>query len=951
MDKLLKHIADLDFTAILQHNASLTDAQRLDTMQCLRVLDYLNDDHFPRQKLKGLKVYDYNRKIYFAQLYAMVTLVREEADLERCTIIRKYNDGTEYTIDPFSLLGTNYIEEMEAFFALFPADSYHKSLLKNIRKGTYRLSFPFLWSFYKKGWIDFDEELFVKVLLEITMFERNISDDVRFLMANPEAIEKVLLKLYRVEAKVLDLSKWTSENPNHKTNSVGSAKVTTYWDEVFEALQDKGYQIPRYFVANLFESLLNHWKKPHLDWHCRLIDFLKPTTSELLDNQQYLFAILGTGQVSLINFALSKIQLISKEKSFNRNGFLENFPLTFTIEKSAKAIVVGLSVVEELHKAEPIAISYRDQLAILLMNPDAKLQEATAKLLITHFSDSQLGEVVAHYQIYLKEKTKALFAKADISLESLPAEELPTLATDTELQSAEALSETFPPITLPQTWDELLFHIGDTIREKRPADIDTLLAGFLHLQNQYPTDIEKQLKPYLKQLNKNWNNNSMPLLFQFFNSFIEKKPLPKDYNLDKELEQVEKIHSKVSDAEYRKAYDTYFLLRQYDYSRQSLPFLCKKADMVLEKIVQKDTLPFLSTPTHRPFYVSAESLVSGLLAYEKAGKEPDLEDVIVACNRLFPMVSPETKNLAKTLKGAYADAINYELGNTTEIKPTTEMMPLWAQILRSKFPDADLSAYFPKEIAAIPSVGKPLHFDIEIIKDSNSYDGKITYTWYRLQLYRDDKELSNSRFIPESKKQKFDRLYYNAGNINKLYAREDVEYMLSLSPYYVDGYLCNYVPDTAMGNEVTELEWGLFSMQFILENNLRVHHSGWIYVAVCLLFEKKPSRDLATEYILQCLSYSQSLDYLAEVVGILLAGKYAPVNRFVEYLDRPLSYAQVKDFQRKAIEQFFIHLDLQEQPTNTKKLITYYEELLVGSPEPMPMQVAEKIDYFKKKKK
>lgn len=287
--------------------------------------------------------------------------------MERCTIIRKYNDGTEYTIDPFSLLGTNYIEEMEAFFALFPADSYHKSLLKNIRKGTYRLSFPFLWSFYKKGWIDFDEELFVKVLLEITMFERNISDDVRFLMANPEAIEKVLLKLYRVEAKVLDLSKWTSENPNHKTNSVGSAKVTTYWDEVFEALQDKGYQIPRYFVANLFESLLNHWKKPHLDWHCRLIDFLKPTTSELLDNQQYLFAILGTGQVSLINFALSKIQLISKEKSFNRNGFLENFPLTFTIEKSAKAIVVGLSVVEELHKAEPIAISYRDQLAILLI--------------------------------------------------------------------------------------------------------------------------------------------------------------------------------------------------------------------------------------------------------------------------------------------------------------------------------------------------------------------------------------------------------------------------------------------------------------------------------------------------------------------------------------------------------------------------------------------------------
>lgn len=951
MDKLLKLIADLDFAGILQHNAALTDSDRLDTMQRLRVLNHMNDDHFPRHQLKKPEIYTYNSKIYFAHLYAMITLVREEADLERCIITNIGYNNTEYTIDPFVLLGTSLVEEMEAFFALFPADSYHKALLKNVRKGGYSLSFPFLWSFYKKGWVAFDEELFVKRLLEHNNFNRSISADVRFLLKHPEAIEEVLLKLYRVEAKVLDLSKWESENPNRKTNDAGSAKVTTYWDEVLELLQDGGYQIPRYFVGNLFESLLNHWKKPHLDWHCRLIDFLQPTTAELLDSQQYLFAILGTGQVSLINFALSKIQLISSEKAFNREAFLENFPLSFTVEKAAKALVQGLSVVEALHKAAPIGISYRDQLAVLLMNPDAKLQEATAKLLTEHFSDGQLGEVVAPYDIYLKEKTKAVFTKAGVSLESLPAEELPTLDTDAELQTAEALSEAFPPITLPQTWDELLFHIGDTIREKRPADIDTLLAGFLELQDKFPTDMATQLKPYIKQLNREWNNYSMPLLFHFFNALIEKKTLPKKYNLKAQLAHINKISGKVSEAEYNRTYHSYMLLRDYDLGLKQLPFLVRKIELLLEKINHKDTLPFLSTPTHYPFYVSADSLIVGLLAYEQAGKQPDLEDLIVACNRLLPKVSDEAKALAKTLKGAYAEAINYYLGNTEAINPTAELMPLWTQITRIKNPDADLSAYFPAEISAIPSVGKPLHFDLKIVKDSNSYDGGSTYTWYRLQLSQNSTIKSLNRFSEDKYTKKFDRLYYNGGNISDIYERPDVEYMLSLSPYYVDGYLCNYVPDTAMGNEVTELEWGMFSMQFLLENNLRVHHSGWIYVGVCLLFEKKPSRDLATEYILQCLSHGQSLDYLAEVVGILLAGKYAPINRFIEYLDRPMPYAQVKDFQHKAIEQFFIHLDLQEQPTNTKKLLIYYEELSASSSEPMPKEVTEKIDHFKKKKK
>ena len=44
--------------------------------------------------------------------------------------------------------------------------------------------------FTKKGWIPFEEERFVKNLLEINMGSRSVTADVNFLLQNPEALKK-----------------------------------------------------------------------------------------------------------------------------------------------------------------------------------------------------------------------------------------------------------------------------------------------------------------------------------------------------------------------------------------------------------------------------------------------------------------------------------------------------------------------------------------------------------------------------------------------------------------------------------------------------------------------------------------------------------------------------------------------------------------------------------------
>lgn len=994
MEILLKHIADLDFTAILKHNISLDDAQRLEVMEALRRLSTYNDEDFPKPKLPQKEVSEYHRQIETAFTYAIITLLRDKNELKQAMIIRKDYHGDEWTQSPIIFFRSERWQEIENFLNSLPDDSFFLDLLKQYQKEEGFLSFPMLWGFYKRGWIAFDQDRFVKTLLEIPMFTRYVSRDVDFLLQNPEAIEKVLLKLYAVEAKVLDLSKWKSDNPNRKTNDLGAGKVTTYWDEVFEILQNKGYQVPRYFVNNLMESLLNHWKKPHLDWHCRLIDFFNPTTEELLAGQQYLFAVLGTGQVSLINYAIGKIQHIATEKDFNKQAFLDNFPLTFSVEKCAKSILVGLSVLETIFKATPPEISYREQLAVLLMNPDAKLQEKTAQILLQFFKNDSLNEVLMPYEVYLKEKTRAIFTKEGfLSGENI---ELMTLNTEmsadrnpktagnnktatagssktggnnemsadrssktggnTEMSADNALilhrnAQNFTEIKTISNWDELLFHIGDCIRDKKPADIDLFFNALICLQDEIPADYDKQIKPYIKQLNREWGDiTTMPIMLEFLLAWTEKRPFTNDFDKEKELKYINSIAGKVSESEYNRIYSNFWRKDRYLYSKNKSVFLHEKAEMTLNKLNSGDKLPFLATPTHTPFFVSAESLVNSLLAYEKAGKESHLEDLIVACNRLLPIISDEAKNLAKTLNGKYADAINYYLGNSTEIKPTPELMPLWTQITRITNLNADLSSHFPAEIASLPAVGLPLNFEIKVEEDSYSYGGKI-YAWYRLRIDK-DRNLSSleQNVAGKTRKKSADRLFYNAGEVRNAF-RSDIAYKLSLNPYYLDGFLCGYAPNTAQGNEVTELEWGIYPMEFLVENNLRVHHSGWIYVAVCLLFEKKPSRDLANEFVLQSIARGQDLSYLAKVVGQLLAEKYAPTNRFIEYLDRPLLYKEIKNFQKEALEQFFTHLDLEKQPTNTKKCITYYEELLSITKTAMPQPIADKISQITKKGK
>ena len=914
--KLITAIAEGDFSAILNITSQLTDSERYSIIAAIRVLDPCSERDFPRKNVYKKDTYRHKDIVFQALNYALITMVREESDIAKVMINKENYFGEIYQVTPYVILGSYYFEPVIKYFTQFPPDYYIKEVLKErYNKEINGLSFGFQWYFYKKGWIPFEEERFVKNLLEVSMFNRYVTADVNFLLQNPEAIEKVLLQLYRIETKVLDLSKWKSDNTLRKTNDLGSAKVTTYWDEVFELLVHYGYQIPRSFVGQLLESLLNQWKKPHLDWHCRLLKWLAPTQEELLAHQQTLFAVLGTGVGSVVKTVMEYIVSIANAQKFDFEGFRVQFPLAFTVEKQPKTLLQGVEILaKEFKKHPPTDLSYREQLTVLFTQPDIKLQEAVAELLTTYFNQEGLPEVIAPYRDYLKGKAQNLLATLSPSESSAPSDLSDSSASSENSQTACA-ARTLTPIPCPLTPENLLFLLGDCIREKSAATIDVFFDALVRLQEQIPADYAEQIKPYLKQLlAREWFVGTMPLLYLFLDSWSNQSPTPLVYDPDKEWKEIQKLYKEDKYTQADKLDKPRVIHIGANQAKETFPYLFNKIARTLQKLKEKDTLPFLSTPTHEPFYIEAEVLVDKLLQYEAQGKAPDLDDLIVACNRLlFWEVSAAAKEKAQQLKGDYAPAIQYYLGLTDEIQLNEALLPLWTQITRLKHPNEEFKVFENTQAKNILSVVKPFYIRYGWEKRTYS-NGEVgqEFTYHCNHYYKYGKDKSRPTLYN----------YYNA-NEGKYTSAQEAEYKLSLNPHYPDALLCAYITKWTTYNEADDIRDMTLPLEAVLRYDLRVRHSGWLYIGACLLFEKRPSRDLAYEYICQAIAREEDLTHLKTYLARVLAWDYLPIPRFIEFLDRPNPPA-VKAFGKEVVQLYLEEVKKQDKlPRNHKKLATF----------------------------
>ena len=800
---------------------------------------------------------------------------------------RKNNISPWYVKGVFyDFLSTAFYPELLALIQA-PQGAYLKEELPQMYLENAKwISFEMLWVLYKLDLIPFNEKLFIE-----NFYHKNVS--------------------YREEPFFIDL---LLQYPEIATQILAAAPKyiytylydTEYILAMYHILAKNNYFTNRDIVKQYLQALLNPWKKNILNAYCRWIEAINPTAEEVIENQYILFSILSLGNTALINFAMKQLQKAANASTFDFQSFADNFTLCFAIPKIAKSQLIGLDILEKYYKKQaPTNTKYREQLAVLFTVPEVILQEKVAGLLTTYFAEEGLAEVVAPYRDYLKIPTPV----------SLPQEEDPLSKEACQDNISSSFEERFPlevgKLQVPTTADALLFLLGDCLRERTAGTIDLFFEGLVQLQESLPANYTKELAPYLKKLMKNHYLDSVITIIKgFLYCYSHQKPLEiPSYQYT--YEESNALREKLDEA----AFEEYLLWSRLYNHKTFMPFLFHKAQLTLKYLNEKEVLPFLSTPTHEPFYIEAEIFVDKLLQYEAVNKQPDLHDLIVACNRLlFRNVSAAAKAKAQKLKGTYAPAIQYYLGITDKIQPTEEFLPLWTQITRIKHPDREFPEFETTSAKEIPSVVKPYYIGYGWTK----WRGRDIFTFHNYDIGYDEK--SEKGYWIEHYRNSFSPLYYNAcGGSTPL--STEVNYLLSLNPHYPDAILCGYIANNACGAE--EIRNMQLPLEAILRYDLRVRHSGWLYIGACLLYDKRPSRDLAYEYILQALTRGEDLHYVGRYLSDALAMHFSPINRFIEFLDRPNPPA-VKAFGKEVVALYLEEVKKQEKlPRYHKKLAAF----------------------------
>ena len=846
-ENLLSAIKAHDFTAIRNICFALSEEERNDLIHTLQTARWEQLYHNTQKKAPRLTLEERN---YFS--YSLLCLCRTSEELKEIKLSGETISSNDQMILYMSRIHfseiLNLIETQEGKYLITLFKSFSEEDLLT------EFTFQNLWTLYQKGFIAFDEDLFIEKFFFWN--NKHITDEpfVDFLLENKQISEKIFAIV-----------------PQHITQEV--PYPSDAWKELYSILQAKGYFADRSIVSSHIEALLNPYKKNILDFYCRIIETFEPTRQELLSHQSTFFALLSSDKTSVVNFVMKLIKEISSEKDFDFQTFADNFALCFATQKIAKSQLIGLDILAKHYKQQPpVNLEYREQLAVLFTVPDAKLQEKVANLLTTYFNHEGLPEVIAPYRDYLKGKAQDL-------LQSLPS---PNSSENSENSENPENSQT---ACAARTWDDLLFLIGDCIRERSPLVLDLFFEGLNQLQAQIPKNFSQQISPYQKQLGE------QPFEFTTYRKCMR-------WVID-----VWEGKASIS--------DDIFGGKLYN----PTPFLREKAKRLLLKLKQGNSLPFVSTPTHAPFYIDPLTFLERIAQYEKAEKSPMLEDVVVGLNRLLPTeVTEEQKQLARSLTGNYAPALQYyfEVNKTITITDATRV--LWGQVLRLK----DIDGVFPElEIPQKPNLQglvRPfyLKYEVKPTKINGVERNKIILedNW--------DKKYSAYSLYND-----LGANYYNVSPMSRA-TDEDIDYQLSLTPRYIDGWLCKYLLTYAQGVEGESLTEATRVMSLLLEHHLPIYHGGWLMVATCLLAERKPLRDLATEYILLALQRGKTLSYLAEAIGTLLAHKYAPIARFVEFLDLPTRDPKVKAFQKAVVEAYLpLAEKLEKKPTNHKKLAAF----------------------------
>lgn len=777
---------------------------------------------------------------------------------------------------------------LDTFIILKP--TWVTELLKQLSKKDNNFIYHDLRLLEKQKIIEFDSELFALSISSIPLSHKNIP------LNTNEIIEKYTSDEIIYKRDIPLLLDYETKLQNQEHGTWQDKKYT--WHDIFIKLVDE-QKIDRLFmIRKILEIQSKNWNILVKNFFKRILAEIEPTTAEFLKLQDQLFLLLHSEYSSTVNFAVDTLKPLLSEADFKFTEYLtwlEAVMMRADVKNSVKNILIQMS--SALSKHPELQINILNLVADSLLQNDFNLQERAAKILVKYVKP-EYDTVIDKIQMYQDH----LIGGVSVLLKSYL--NLTTIASTPENKSQDNHQYHYKipqpkylnpekKINLPQTWQELLFFMGETIQSSSPLNFDIFMSSWLILKPQFPKDYIIKLKPLIKQMEKG-TNHTFQNFFQHFFIAIYHEP-------NKSPE------------------------RHHPYLQYRIKFT-KNYHILLEDFAQfsyeEMGLPLVSLPTHAPSYIDPEILVQRLLAYQQANVEFNLVDLAIAlCRTPRENIEPALVLLSQIRNPALRELLSFALGQTK-----------------------DSSSFESRLESLSPTQKKEWHGLWETVAQTHDLTNKSDqFLPYQFTSSRETIFNQDTRQLEYIEIGKYVRFSLPESNPTPTYIYQSLCFEMHRNLTGIDlVFYRHFTPlhqtpndldfsanDCYCVNELSDYDISPLLLRMIDEDYILNPYSLFILTA----YSFSPNKEIrltVSEVLIQCLSQQKiDLEILAKHYVTLLESNYAPFPRLLECLLAIKGSSELGDQALLIIIMNIIqnYTIPEKPPSQSKKLFELYYEL------------------------
>jgi predicted DNA-binding WGR domain protein len=696
------------------------------------------------------------------------------------------------------------------------------------------------------------------------------------------------------------------------------------WPLVFEQWLTEGKVDRLWFLERCLSVQTKDWNINLRAFFRKQVEAANPTTAELLALQPTLLPLLAAQHPHVVNWVVGLIKSISAEPSFQTADFLEWTSAVMMRADCKTGLKTLLSLLERIAKSGP---TYRPAISLRLVDVfainDLPLQTKAAQLLVSYgdpadielqsqlqtFAGQMLGNVALELRDFLVDANTA-------------SNEFSTEATTYQYDPEKIVTRLLPDqaVTLPETWNDFLFLIGQFIASDDPFDAERLMNALILPPANMPTDFREQLRVYEKKLTKTYFQSHAK---RYTGAFL-----------------LHWLYGGTTD-----------FVQSDRSSIQTLNLQYTRLHHVRQKWKAGSKLPLLSLPTHAPHWIAPKTLVERLLAYQLADEAIMPLDLAIAIARMPREETTEALVLCTELSAPLAALMRYCLGGTTErtVPQTTvldklrtlfgsktdltDQQMIWAVAARTFEPDAEFTDFVQTSFADLPNVANPFTREIQVKEKWSEWRNYQTKQMERGPSWRElEFTLPAAPSILRPVLLYSNDLSDRQKNSWAFHSLElfDVAFWASLIPQQPESLFTMIAKYGSLYAESAPS--AAHALTCLLQPGFRIRSMSMLVLATGLLAKKRETGALAAEGLIYHFG-EQTLDasWLGNRLGWLLADNYAPVQRLSDALNL---VRDVSPLHNKALlvmlDALFARLAMaQGLPKNTKKLLELHLDLLV----------------------